>query len=210
MVTQVVFHLKMYLVHPCLHLHLHLYLHLQVRRLPPSFFQLPAQALAARLEGVAPPGGGCCAWGAASPGGGAPSVAGGGAPSVAGGGAWGRQAGRAVTRLTGNSERRMLAFATSIPTANPTTPTSTIPTSPSPTSSSAVRQGLWLVDTASNDVPEGVWLHERLVEEGVAEVGSLPQGVPLLLSLPLPLSLRWPRWTGWRPGWWPGRGCRLW
>ena len=99
----------------------------------------------------------------------------------------------------------MLAFAASIPTTNPTTPTSTIPTSPSPTSSSAVRQGLWLVDTASNDVPEGVWLHERLVEEGVAEVSSLP-----LLSLSLPLSLRWLGWTGWRPGWWPGRGCRLW
>ena len=29
--------------------------------------------------------------------------------------------------------------------------------------------GLWLLDTASNDKPEGIWVHEQLLEHGVAQ-----------------------------------------
>ena len=29
--------------------------------------------------------------------------------------------------------------------------------------------GLWLVDTANNDKPEGIWVHEQLLEQGLAQ-----------------------------------------
>ena len=29
--------------------------------------------------------------------------------------------------------------------------------------------GLWLLDTANNDEPEGIWVHEQLLEQGVVQ-----------------------------------------
>ena len=31
------------------------------------------------------------------------------------------------------------------------------------------KMGLWLLDTANNDEPEGIWVHEQLLEQGVVQ-----------------------------------------
>jgi hypothetical protein len=65
-------------------------------------------------------------------------------------GGWGRTAGRALIHLAGNSEERGLLAVVGSTGGGDMLP-------------------VWLVDTTGNDVPEGVWLHERLVAQGLAE-----------------------------------------
>jgi len=98
-----------------------------VRRLPPSFEQLPAQALQAKLLGVQPNSkvkAHSATWGSAS---------------------------KVLQRATGNSSARgVWALMTS-------------------RDRRTGKMGLWLLDTANNDEPEGIWVHEQLLEQGLVQ-----------------------------------------